>query len=80
MSKKINVSRDLESRARIAFEHVFRMPQKTATQPVESVESQKKEEDAQSPEEIRPEADQSSDSPEKPKKAGRSSKGNIQKI
>ena len=80
MSKKINVSRDLESRAKIAFEHIFRMPQKTIPQPVESVESPKKEEDAQSPEEIRPEADQSSGSTENPKKAGRAPKRDPQEV
>lgn len=80
MSKKINVSRDLESRARIAIEHAFHVPQVPVPQSVNPAEPEKKKEDAQSPEEIRPEADQGSGSTEKPKKAGRTPKRDPQEV
>ncbi|WP_416998915.1 hypothetical protein [Alistipes indistinctus] len=80
MSKKINVSRDLESRARIAIEHAFHVPQAPAPQSVNPAEPEKKEEDAQSPEEIRPEVDQSPGSTDKPKKAGRTPKRDPKEI
>lgn len=80
MSKKINVTRDLESQARIAFEPAFHLPHMPAPQPVEHVEPEKKNEDAQSPEEIRPEADQSAGTSEKQKKTGRTAKRNPQEV
>lgn len=80
MSKKINVNRDLESRARIAFQSKVPMPEPIADQPVEVVELQKVPDDAQSKETVRTEVDQSPVTAEKSKKTGRAAKRNPQTV
>lgn len=76
MNKKINVSRDLESRARIAAQSPVRIPEPAVPAPAEIEEPQKESNDAQSTEEVRPQADQSPAPAEKPKKTGRPAKRN----
>lgn len=79
MSKKINVTRDMESRARIAAQSHAQMPIAAVPPAVEIVTSNQPN-DAQSEETVRPAADQSPLAAEKPKKAGRTPKRNPETV
>lgn len=78
MSKVVNVTRDVESRARMAQQIPSPLPEVQIPQIVEpeteTPEPQQTEDDAQSAEEVRPQADQSPGPAAKPKKTGRTPK------
>lgn len=83
MRKIVNVTRDLESRARIASEAPMRGQERAASpagKTGKTEECLKSEKDAPSAEEVRPEAEQSSLAAAKPKKGGRTSQRNSQAI